>query len=365
MDANRRFWWRRQLHFGAWLCAYVLSGCMQTLLVDSLRLHRALGQRILLLPTLANVVGMALCGSCASAAERRLVVGLLRSSPALRSRVAIAAAVDLLSGMLLTIGLLLTGGSVFIVLYNSVPVWTAALSWLVLGRRLGWRKLAGVVAVCAGLILSALGTHEQHAGSSSARFALAGSAACLGGSLLHSAMFLLSEAALSREKSFPPLLWPCALGSVESCAMGAWVATAVALCGFDSVGVATEGDPHAAGATAPAGAGACLAGVCCLVLVNACHAAAFFALLARIGAVGAALLKGLQTVGVFVASAALFCEAEAAQCITFTRVGSIVVVLLGTLLYADPHESARDARELRSKGTLVGPRSAAPAHALA
>jgi len=46
------------------------------------------------------------------------------------------------------------------------------------------------------------------------------------------------------------------------------------------------------------------------------------------------LMKGIQTVAVFVSSAFLFCAIEEAQCITPPKFGSIVAVLLGTLIYS-------------------------------
>ena len=70
------------------------------------------------------------------------------------------------------------------------------------------------------------------------------------------------------------------------------------------------------------------------MLIDAGHAASFFALLSWLGAVSAALMRGMQTVAVFVSSAALFCTSEESQCITPTKIASIAVVLVGTLIYA-------------------------------
>jgi hypothetical protein len=81
-----------------------------------------------------------------------------------------------------------------------------------------------------------------------------------------------------------------------------------------------------------------------LVLVDAGHAASFFALLSTLGAVSAALMRGLQTVAVFVSSALLFCAVEETQCITPVKMTSIIFVLAGTLGYAAaPDTSSRAA----------------------
>ena len=50
---------------------YVSTGVLQTMLVDTLRLHNLLGRKWLLLPTLANTSGMALCGLLLNQNQRR------------------------------------------------------------------------------------------------------------------------------------------------------------------------------------------------------------------------------------------------------------------------------------------------------
>jgi len=179
------------------LAAYVVTGTLQPTVVDYLRLRGAIGRRVLLVPTLCNVLGMAACGMLASRAEWRDVLNTLRHSRETRVTVAVATAVDLFSGMLLTAGLMHTGGGVFTVLYNSVPAWTAILARIALGRRLSAQRTAGVGVVCLGLALNVVGTHQHAAAAGSSSWsALAGSAAVLLGSMLHSAMFLLSERAV-------------------------------------------------------------------------------------------------------------------------------------------------------------------------
>ena len=340
------------------LAAYVTSGCLQTMTVDWLRLHRALGHRYLLLPTLANVIGMACCGFFPAQVEWRATMRLVRHSPKVRVRISRAAAVDLASGALLTGGLLLTGGGVFAVLYNSVPAWTALLSRLVLGQQLAARKLLGVVTVCAGLALNVLGT-QQHSASDSET--LMGAGAVLTGSFLHSTLFLLSELAVRRSSgggssregkgdaqgeldgALPAQMWSCLLGSIESIAMMLWVCVAAYLWGFDDPVSQPSTEPPAIAAYAalssPATPTTVFLGVAGLITIDAIHSASFFALLSHLGAVSAALLKGIQTITIFLLSAVAFCDVEPTQCITRGKLWSIAAVLLGTLLYSAPTAS--------------------------
>merc|ERR1712097_61337 len=71
-----------------------------------------------------------------------------------------------------------------------------------------------------------------------------------------------------------------------------------------------------------------------LVLVNAVHALAFFTMLSDIGAVGSALMKGVQAVSVFTLSATFFCNYESSQCFSPLKATSMGVVLVGTSCYS-------------------------------
>lgn len=82
-------------------------------------------------------------------------------------------------------------------------------------------------------------------------------------------------------------------------------------------------------------------GLVFLVLVDLAHAASFFNILKSIGAVSSALLKGAQTISVFLISAFLFCSSQASQCLTSVKVLSIFLVLCGTLCYGTARQQKR------------------------
>ena len=77
--ANSKRW-----HVNICLVGYVLTAVLQTSLVDYLRVHDALGRKALLLPTLANTIGMALCGLLMGSHKWRLGVTRVTSSLQLR-----------------------------------------------------------------------------------------------------------------------------------------------------------------------------------------------------------------------------------------------------------------------------------------
>ena len=204
-----------QIAFG--LAVYIITGVLQPIIIDYLRISNLLGHKSLLLPTLANSIGMALCGLLASNSTWETFRSNLKRSQKLKKMVFLTALVDLISGMCLTFGLLLTGGAIFVILYNSCPAWTAILSRFLLGKKLTVLQVGGVILVCIGLVTNVFGSQLQMTSSNGkdtqGKNALVGvateeeknasyliivrSVIVLFGSLLHSLMFVLSDMSMS------------------------------------------------------------------------------------------------------------------------------------------------------------------------
>lgn len=243
----------------------------------------------------------------------------------------------------------------FVVLYNSCPLWTAGLSWLFLNKRLGGVQVLGVVLVCAGLVCNVWGSTTNHATEETEEgwenegggvSVVMGSVLVLVGSLLHSLMFVLSDAALSSSShsehgpiKISAQVWSSCLGILEASVMTLWVICHTLQGGFHD-------DPHeviidqSGGSTSDA-----IKGFALLLLIDALHAAAFFQLLQTMGALPSALLKGVQTVAVVVLSVIFYCPStggktltgdavETTACLTPLRAISVVLVVGGMLVYA-------------------------------
>ena len=330
------------------IIVYVGTGVLQPLIVDTLRMSSCLGRKSLLLPTLAKTTGMALVGLLSTRADRSTLRHLLRTSADFRRSLLLAALVDLISGMLLTGGILLTGGAIFVVLYNSCPAWTAILSKYFLGRSLTSKQSIGVLVVALGLICNVFGTTEQLSGKGKQDqhlpTVILGSGIVLMGCILHSAFFVISDRSLRGGRPgkngdchgpskgggsdnaavISPPLWSSCLGSMEATVMATYILSSISVKGFKEEGMKADICP----------ATDFVKGFTFMLLVDAFHSAAFFLMLKQIGAVGSALLKGIQSVAVVILSAIFFCPHEEAQCITTVKSISVVLVLSGTFLYA-------------------------------
>lgn len=301
---------------------YLVSGTLQPLVVDSLRYTNSLGPRYLVIPTLANVAGMALSGILLPRTEMANVRRRMADSR-LRRIVTGAVALDLLSGILLTLGLEHVGGSLFSVMYASTTAFTAMLARVFLKRRVGAVRSIAVAVVTCGLALDAAGVVEGEGGVSArtTRRLLVGGALVLCGSLLHSAMFVYTEHFVKEQHVMSPIAWGATLGAVESAALGAWCAVCYALFG-----------PFHLGAGA-ASASALWLDAFALVIINALHAASFFKLIGDLGATSSSLMKGVQTVLVCCVSTVLFCGVDEAQCPTVLKAASVLLVVSGIVVY--------------------------------
>jgi len=305
---------------------------------------QCLGRKALLVPTLIKTTGMTLVGILSTSADRSALRRMLKNDGEFRRSLLIAAFVDLVSGMMLTGGMLLTGGAIFVVLYNSTPAWTAIISKYFLGRSLTVKQTAGVIIVCIGLIVNIFGTTQQLSHSKAAVMEVSmGSAIVLLGCIFHAGFLVLSDRSLRGKSNdgatapIAPSLWSSCLGSMEATTMAIYIATSIEARGFQPEGIAPDT------CTFPSFS----KGVGLMLLVDSLHSAAFFLMLRQIGAIGSALLKGIQSVAVVLLSAAFFCSQEETQCLTTVKCMSVCLVLGGTVLYAaasSPSDNDQDGK---------------------
>ncbi|RHZ46269.1 hypothetical protein Glove_627g35 [Diversispora epigaea] len=71
--------------------------------------------------------------------------------------IAATSCLDVIANFTLTIGFFYVGSGMFQVIYSSVVIWCAVLSFIFLGRKLSLLQSISIIGVCFGLALSALG----------------------------------------------------------------------------------------------------------------------------------------------------------------------------------------------------------------
>lgn len=334
------------------LSLYIITGILQPTIIDYLRIHHYLGHKGLLIPTLANTLGMAFVGFMVS--KEKWQTFLVTMPSKMKKMILMTAFVDLISGMCLTLGLLYTGGGIFVILYNSCPMWTALLSFFWAGKKLNLVQILGVSLVSVGLIMNVYGSSTQQSKSQSTEMnhmVIFGSCVVLIGSFLHSLMFVLSDYSMKKNygndgtddiskndnnsNTISGEIWSSCLGSIEATFMFFWVFIGILLTGFhDNYHNDYAGDDINQMVIQNNSVTHAFFGFISLVFISAIHAFAFFRLLKNLGAVASALLKGIQAIVVIGISAVFYCgPTNPEQCLTMTKFMSAFVVLTGVLLY--------------------------------
>jgi len=270
--------------------------------------------------------------------------------------------IDAISAGLNLTGLVFCGSAVFTVVYSSMTLFTALFSRFILGRRLNILQWVGILIIVAGLSLTsvfvqsggAVGpaevantveteSDETQAASShntdkiiiatdrmsdSSRVSL-GIVMVVSGSLLHSLSYILSEVILTTFKSakVTPFRLSSTMGFFGLAVFGIWQIF-YTMPRFQVL-VIDEIHKHS---------GVMLhivAAYSILVVSSLMHSICFFSLIQRVGSTTTGVLKGLQSVLVFVLSHYFFCGIQQPmQCFTNTKGISLGLVLFGCFFYS-------------------------------
>jgi drug/metabolite transporter (DMT)-like permease len=310
------------------MAIYVATALMQPTLTDEIRYSGGAGHvgwPPTVLATASNTVAMASLLAIAPGGWAALRQTLRSKSSA---TVLMCTAIDFASGCLLTTGLLMVGGGTFVVVYASTSVWTAIWARCT-GQRLSFGRWAGVGMVFAGMVLhSSQGLmHAAAEGMAASTSLVLGLCAVVVGTMLHAAMFVVSELAIKQSQI--DLLQLCAgMGLIETTVLLLWNGLLLTALG-PSLYL-----PDAPPAREGAGLQRVLLLYLLLTLVNAVHAWSFFHMLSRVGAVTSAVMKGTQVILVFAFSVLYFCRLQATQCFSWSKAAGVGVVALGLLVYA-------------------------------
>jgi drug/metabolite transporter (DMT)-like permease len=252
-------------------------------------------------------------------------------------------------------GAALAGPTIFAIVYSSVTVWTAVFSRILLRRQLIPGQWAGIVTVFAGLALTAT-DHSVTVGSQVAR----GLILVIMGSALHGLCYVMGEIVMvvpEQAMTDLPLWLQTLMGDkhaqrlsvVQNCALQGFFALSFLFAWqliytLPHVQELILEPMHQAGTTYSRAA---------LIFVlfataNLVHALTYFFTLRHFpgGATSAGVMKGLQAVLVFVATAYFYCgnTGGTEMCFSPTKFSSLFTVVGGVALfgfYTEKHHSAK------------------------
>ena len=309
----------RTIDYGVWqsflLFLYVASGTLQPILIEVLTYNGACEKStfLFILPT---YVGMSM--------------SLLSNMDAIHHgkirwlKMILLAIIELCSAALCFTGLVCAGSAVFTVIYSSVTVYTALFSRIFLGRELHYMQWGGVFMVMLGLTSSSVGA--SFGGSAGEEDVGIGIMMIIVGSMFHSLVYILSESILKSEDPIAPEFLGSFMGCVGVFVFGLWQVF-YTFPRFQDL-ILDEIDAHDGNMMV------IISTYVILVIVNFIHGVCFYHLIKSVGSTTTGILKGVQSVMVFVISHFAFCALQKSQCFTTAKGASLVVVVLGVSCYS-------------------------------
>ena len=251
---------------------------------------------------------------------------------------------DMASSCMHMLGLLMAGSSIFIMAYSSVTITTAIMSRIYLQRHMHWVQWVGLFIIAVGLSISGIikgniaqggAVHipvsNEHAFSEAYPDLIGGSYSNTGvlmitlASFMHAFCYVLTESLMTADQVSPEMLCSC-LGFSSMTIYSIWqlwwtiprwselVSTPIAMHGDNIVLV--------------------LLLYLYLSLNNLVHSLCFFYFVVELGSVSVSVIKGLQSVALFVLSNALFCGSDhPEQCWSRHKGISLGVTLVGVVVF--------------------------------
>jgi drug/metabolite transporter (DMT)-like permease len=265
-------------------------------------------------------------------------------SLAMTTRAGCISLVDIAAQAMNYTGAALAGPTIFAIVYSSVTVWTAVLSRILLRRQLIPGQWVGIVTVFAGLALTAT-DHSVQVGGQVAR----GLVLVMMGSALHGLCYVMGEIVMVVPEQVIaelPLWLQTLMGDkharrlsvIQNCALQGFFALTFMFTWqlFYTLPHAQElilEPMHQAGTTHARAA--LIFGL--FATANLVHALTYFFTLRHFpgGATSAGVMKGLQAVLVFAATAYLYCgnTGGTEMCFSPTKFSSLVTVVGGVALF--------------------------------
>jgi drug/metabolite transporter (DMT)-like permease len=314
---------------------YVLSGCSQPLLMQSLSdsgLANAKAQLYMFFYYLAPAL--------------ILVPLVWRGYPWPSSKMiwkAIGIALfDTVAASMNYAGATMAGPTIFAIVYSSVTIWTAVFSRICLGRTMNARQWASVAVVFCGLTLTA--TDSLQHGSA----VIQGCALVVVGSAAHAMTYILCEAIMTVGEETLTVPQNCGIQSTLACCiLGLWQLVYTIPNWQDTIGTPV----NEAGTTVVGALGMLLV----FALMNWIHSITFYETLIHFpgGATSAGVMKGLQAVLVFCLTHLIFCGRTGGDelCFTLTKFVSLLTVVGGVISYGVATQQNQQQQTVESSTT--------------
>ncbi|KAI8083075.1 uncharacterized protein BX664DRAFT_339766 [Halteromyces radiatus] len=229
------------------------------------------------------------------------------------------AILDVVANFCVTLGFSLIGSGMYQVIYSSVVIWCAILTYFLMDRTLTKVQWFSIFGTSAGLAICSLGNMNSSDLDSSNGFLLMfGTLMTLGGTFFYSCIYVYSDYMLSKQDPPPlPARICCYIGMYSTVISLIWISI-YTLPRYDQLIHIDDNTSNQV-----------VWGMYLLVTVaNGTHSWNYYELIDRTGSVATGILQGLRAVIVYGLSHAWYCSSDSAQCFTvYKGFGSLMVIL--------------------------------------
>ncbi|KAL1934650.1 hypothetical protein VTP01DRAFT_6832 [Rhizomucor pusillus] len=227
---------------------------------------------------------------------------------------------DVLANFCVTMGFFAIGSGMYQVIYSSIVIWCAILTYFFMGRTMTKLQWVAIFGSSAGLALSSFGNfglEEDDGDKKHAAVLMLGTILTICGTFFYACLYVYSDHILSRQVPPPLPARVCFMSGLYSTALSLiWVAV-YTLPRFDQLIHVHDEVSNAE----------VLSMYAFVTVSNALHSWNYYELIERTGNVATGILQGLRAILVYILSHAWFCTTDSAQCFTvYKGFGSILVI---------------------------------------
>ncbi|KAL4211915.1 hypothetical protein AB4K20DRAFT_1889516 [Rhizopus microsporus] len=225
---------------------------------------------------------------------------------------------DVFANFCVTVGFSIIGSGMYQVIYSSVVIWCAVLTFLFMNRKLSILQWIAIFGTSAGLAMSSL---DSMKGSDDAKevkngLLMFGTLMTLSGTFFYSCVYVYSDYILSKQIPPPLPARVCFYSGIYTSLLSlGWIGI-YTLPRFDKL-------IHIQGTNTFT----VLLMYIIVSVSNAVHSWNYYELIDRTGSVATGILQGLRAVLIYVISNSLYCQSDASQCFTvYKGLGSTLVI---------------------------------------
>ncbi|KAF8821293.1 transporter/permease protein [Cardiosporidium cionae] len=228
---------------------------------------------------------------------------------------------DLAHQLIEKIGLIYAGSGVYTIAASSSTVWIAALSFMLLHRKISFYKWVGVLSICFGLSLKAF-----QFSISQGENEIVGALLTVFAAFLHGLSFVINEAFMTGDDPIAGPNLVLMTGMISSALLSIWTA----------VWTIPRWDTLFNKNIAAAGGSSTVAVTCffLLLLCSYVRSTILWYLIKHMGAVSSSILKGIRNPAVFFLSHIFFCHLEKSQCLSVLKSVAAIVCASGVMIYS-------------------------------